>query len=87
MSPKRRDRGSGNGDVCPLNPEHGYMLVNPQDPSRQWCSAQEHDGRPARHPQGESSASRSFWPTGPDSFRRAVITSTLPEVDISLLGG
>lgn len=63
------------------------MHVMQNAPDRQWCPAQEHDGRPATHIKGALPPTRSFWPTGPDSFRRAVIQSTLPEIDITLLGG
>lgn len=84
---KARERGTGNGDVCPIDPEHGHMVVLPGQEERQFCPHQSHDGRPKTHPEGEAPPTRAFWPTGIDSFRRASIQHTLPEIDISILGG
>jgi hypothetical protein len=38
-------RDTGNGDECPLFPEHGFMLVIPgSDPPMQYCPHHGHDG-------------------------------------------
>lgn len=55
-----------------------------QGSDKQWCPVQDHDGVPG--PDG-SQGTRALWPQGRDSFRRAVITVTLPEIDIALIGG
>lgn len=36
-------RPSGNGEFCPLVPEHGRMYVLPT--GRQWCAHQTHDSK------------------------------------------
>lgn len=51
---------TGNGDTCPLFPEHGNMSVlSGSDPPKQWCAHQMHDGQP-----GKSGVprSRAIWP-------------------------
>jgi hypothetical protein len=83
---RRRGNGLGDGDYCPLNPDHGQMyFLSGSD--RQWCPDVEHAGRLASHPQGPAPATRSYWPKGTDALRKAVIQTTLPEIDITLLGG
>jgi len=77
----------GDGDVCPLNPRHGQMYFIHGPGKVQWCAHVSHEGRPASHPLGKAPATRSKWPQGDDAFRRAVIQTTLPEIDIALLGG
>lgn len=50
----------GDGDVCPLFPKHGRMLVlNGAPPPKQYCAHVIHDG--SRGEQGVP-ASRSRWP-------------------------
>jgi len=73
-----RRTGTGDGDVCPINPDHGQMFFLT---TRQWCPDHSHEAV------GERPGTRAFWPQGHDSFRKAVITTTLPEIDIALLGG
>ena len=59
MKPTNRTRrrfgpGIGDGDVCPVEPRHGAMLVlRPLAgrPSNQYCPHHSHDGN-----------SRAFWP-------------------------
>jgi hypothetical protein len=36
-----KDRGAGNGDPCPLNPDHGLMFVLPS--GTEYCSHTDHD--------------------------------------------
>jgi hypothetical protein len=76
----------GDGDVCPTNPRHGHMyfLTNSD---RQWCPHAEHEGRPKSHPDGFAPKTRALWPKGDNALRRAVIQTTLPEIDIALIGG
>ena len=55
---KRED--FGNGDVCPLFPDHGRMyVIKDSDPKKQYCPHQVHDGgvRTSGIP-----ASRAMWP-------------------------
>lgn len=76
----------GDGDVCPLVPSHGRMLfVNGS--TNQYCPHQSHDGVWGEAGTVKTEPSRAFWPKGHDSFRRAVIQATLPQIDIALLGG
>jgi hypothetical protein len=76
----------GDGDNCPINPAHGRMyFIAGSD--RQWCAHNDHDGRSKNHPKGPAPMTRSLWPQGDDALRRAIITETLPEIDIRLLGG
>lgn len=56
----------GNGDVCPLFPEHGNMLVLPTEKGvtpKQYCPHVDHDGRGKSQytPEGMP-RSRCFWP-------------------------
>ena len=81
---RKRTRTVGNGDTCPIDAGHGAMLWME---SSQHCPVVSHNGRPKSHPLGYAPPTRKFWPQGHDSFRKAVIQSTLPEVDIELLGG
>lgn len=58
MSPRRDS--VGNGDTCPLFPQHGVMLVlGGSTPVQQVCPHQEHDGGPGK---GSAPQSRSVWP-------------------------
>ena len=61
----------GDGDQCPLNPEHGNMLTI-QGTQKQRCNHQSHDGRPKSHPQGAAPATRSMWPLGTNALEAAV---------------
>ena len=48
---------TGDGDPCPLVPEHGRMeSLKGSSPAKQWCPNQEHDGH------GKVPGSRSIWP-------------------------
>ena len=48
---------TGDGDPCPLNPEHGRMLsINGANPPKQHCPHQSHDGK------GKVPGTRSIWP-------------------------
>jgi hypothetical protein len=46
MSIRRDDRGVGNGDICPVNPEHGRMYVLPS--GTEYCSHNDHDAHGER---------------------------------------
>lgn len=48
----------GDGDRCPLNPEHGHMYVlqSHTGAPKQYCSHVDHDGK------GKRPGSRSLWP-------------------------
>lgn len=52
----RKDEGRGDGDTCPLRPEHGRMFVLPTNPPKQYCPHVWHDGL-ADIPQ-----TRAIWP-------------------------
>lgn len=81
-------RQGGDGDPCPIEPlEHGRMTFMQPPSTRQYCAHQSHDGRPSTHPLGASEPTRCMWPKGTEALRKAVITTTLPEIDITLLGG
>lgn len=55
----RRDGGIGDGDVCPLFPDHGNMFVlKGTDPPQQWCPHSGHLNKPG----SEIPPSRSKWP-------------------------
>lgn len=41
MSTARSGAGIGNGDICPINPEHGKMFVN-STTGRQFCPHSDH---------------------------------------------
>jgi hypothetical protein len=63
----------GDGDRCPLNPDHGRMYtLKGTTPPKQWCASSAHDGRPKSHPDGEAPPTRAYWPLGPVSFANAV---------------
>lgn len=50
----------GDGDACPLFPEHGQMVcLLQEDPPMQFCPAQIHDGKPGRN---GVAPSRNIWP-------------------------
>lgn len=56
----RRGYDYGDGDVCPLFPEHGRMYtIKMSDPPMQWCASQVHDGGVGK---SGVPASRSRWP-------------------------
>lgn len=62
----------GNGDTCPLFPQHGNMLVLPEStPPRQYCPDQIHDGKPGTD---GVPASRAFWPVY--GFEESVLAYT-----------
>lgn len=50
--------GIGDGDVCPVVPAHGNMLVLGSGKT-QYCSHQTHDGRSGK---AGFPATRKFWP-------------------------
>jgi len=62
----------GDGDVCPVDHTHGYMLHLKSGSRRQYCPhighvpQRERDGMPA------VPATPNLWPTGIDSFPAAV---------------
>lgn len=56
----------GDGDRCPLAPEHGKMYVLT---TRQYCSHAAHEGRPGRD---GSPRTRAFWPKGDNALAAAV---------------
>lgn len=51
----------GAGDVCPVNREHGRMLVL-NGSVTQYCPHQSHDARPKTHPDGSAPRTRNIWP-------------------------
>lgn len=55
IKPRSRQKAYrlGDGDICPVNPEHGPMFVLSAKggPATQWCPDQSHDG-----------TSRALWP-------------------------
>lgn len=56
----RRDGGIGDGDICPLFPEHGPMFtLKGSSPPAQWCPDSTHAGRPGK---AGPPTSRSQWP-------------------------
>jgi len=63
--------GTGNGDVCPVTPDHGHMLVM-SDHTRQYCPHHDHEGRADKPDKPGLMRTRAFWPTGMDSFPKAV---------------
>jgi hypothetical protein len=66
-------RGTGNGDVCPLFPDHGQMLVLAAKPGaapRQYCPHHAHDGE--GHGEDAIPRSRSMWPL--HGFEESVAT-------------
>lgn len=76
----------GDGDPCPIDPEHGAMFFL-RGTRVQYCSHQTHDGTPGRN--GRPST-RSLWPQGHRSFaeavsQRTVAPSPLPDLDIGEL--
>lgn len=51
---------AGNGDICPLFPEHGRMTVlDTKGAPKQWCPHQTHDGGVGKQPAPKS---RNLWP-------------------------
>lgn len=63
----------GNGEPCPLFPEHGNMFVlPPQDgqPPKQYCPHVDHDGRGSRSQPDSIPRSRNMWPV--HGFRESV---------------
>jgi hypothetical protein len=51
---------TGDGDRCPLFPQHGHMIVvKGSSPAVQWCPHVQHDGGPGKN--GEP-RSRNRWP-------------------------
>jgi len=64
---RARGRGDyGDGDRCPIDPEHGKMFVLNVS---QYCAHAGHDGTSGN---GGKPRTRAFWPKGPDSFAAAV---------------
>jgi hypothetical protein len=91
---KRGHARTGDGDICPVVPEHGYMLVLNGN-TTQYCPDQSHDGRPKSHPAGEARPSRKLWPF--QYFQQAVTewrrlgrttgeVAALPDLTIELGG-
>jgi hypothetical protein len=57
---KLRNVAAGDGDTCPLWPEHGNMLVlRSSSPPVQWCPHAEHEGTLGKNGKPRS---RSRWP-------------------------
>lgn len=56
----------GNGDCCPIYPEHGPMFalpVRPGHPQQQYCPHVDHDGRSkSQHTPEALPRSRAIWP-------------------------
>lgn len=80
---------TGNGDTCPLFPEHGNMSVlrTSHDAPHQWCAHQVHDGQPGKTGVPRS---RALWPLyGFEEsvaaylarLHKAVRTATLPDLN------
>ena len=81
---RRAVHSAGNGDRCPVVPQHGAMFVL-SDADRQYCSHHAHDGH------GSVGPTPSLWPTGHLSFAAAValyhgIRPSLPELNVILTG-
>jgi hypothetical protein len=78
----------GDGDTCPLFPQHGNMFTIPGDVPKQYCAHIIHDGRK------DVPATRSIWPLyGLDDtvhtylkrLEKAVAQSDLPDLsDVTL---
>lgn len=64
------DHDLGDGDRCPLVPDHGRMYAY-KDAGRQWCPHSDHAGTPGK---GENArpATRSWWPLADGAFETAV---------------
>jgi hypothetical protein len=63
---------TGNGDTCPINPEHGHMLVLNSASGRQYCAHVGHEARPERDGHPAVVRTPSLWPSGINSFPAAV---------------
>lgn len=66
-------RSTGNGDACPLDQEHGHMLVLPPQPGaapKQYCPHVGHDGR--GHGANAIPRTRAIWPL--HGFEETVVT-------------
>jgi len=82
-------RSVGAGDACPVNREHGRMLVLSGNVT-QYCPDQSHDGRGKHAVGGSAPATRKLWPM--QFFDRAVkeytaltageAVAALPDVDL-----
>lgn len=70
-APVRSYHDTGDGDRCPLVPEHGKMYVS-KDHQTQRCVHQSHDGDPKTAVGGERPATRASWPLSDDALARAV---------------
>lgn len=75
-------RDAGDGDLCPLVPEHGRMFTVPSAVPKQYCPNVQHDGR------GETPPSRNIWPY--HGFEESVIAhkarfASAPLPDLSTL--
>lgn len=57
---RRRVEQTGDGDTCPLDPEHGRMFVLKTGVVCQYCPNQSHDG--VWTPEGKSPKTRKVWP-------------------------
>ena len=72
--PNPRERGPrheyGDGDPCPMG--HGRMYHLKGVNSLQWCPHSTHEGQRARGDNPVIPPTRSYWPTGIDSFATAV---------------
>ena len=95
--PKRGGfRGTGDGDYCPADREHGRMHILSKN--RQWCAQQTHDGKPGKTGHAPT---RALWPVqffddAVTKWRRLQVTSGepivleelpdlgLPDLDITL---
>lgn len=56
----RRNHDIGDGDMCPLFPEHGQMFtLKGSSPPKQWCPDSVHAGRPGK---SGPPPSKNQWP-------------------------
>lgn len=76
MTRRPGDRDIGDGDRCPVNPDHGNMYVI-QNAQRQWCVHNDHDGRPKSAPGGPQKPTPNIWPLGDKALADAIAKWTL----------
>jgi len=74
----RKSQGIGDGDRCPLDPEHGKMFVI-RGTDRQHCPDQAHDGTPGKDGAPQT---RAFWPL--HGFNAAVAEYTANRTPVEL---
>lgn len=79
--------GIGDGDACPVDRTHGYMLILKSATGRQYCPHISHSAHGKERP-----PTRCFWPVGWRSFESAEseyhatteAAVRLPDLDITL---